>query len=251
MTDEAILSILDRLNSGEHEDIIISPIGRDVWWGFVWGKAENGYMPEGCIQEKGFEFFFVRAGDSKFAAAVFRMGPDELHWYVAAPYRRRGILVKPLRKTILPFVFKVHGEDQQEANVDTGPNATYSTKLARKAGFRRIASREGKRKFVIKRKNLAEFLPLLEQPRLNESELGEMDRRVNKLRRSARMILDLLRVKHSDPLVPGGLDSVIDEVECATFALKGFVSHELEMAVERRRTRAGVRHGAKRKRGRD
>jgi len=200
MTNESIKKILDRINSGKHDDVIIAPISNDVWWGYVWGETEQGYEPEGFIQEKGHEFYFVKAKDGKFAAAVFRMGMSEIHWFVGEKYRRKGLLVEPLRKTILPFIFSVHANiDQQEANIERGADAKYSAKLARKIGFCCVSTKDGDKKFVIRRKNVVKFVSSRRlQPK--ETEFKALKRQMQIAVRTSGMVLDRLRVQHAKDL---------------------------------------------------
>ena len=57
MTDEAIRIVLERLNRETPKDIIITPISKSVWWGYIWGETDQGYGPQGHVQDQGFEFF--------------------------------------------------------------------------------------------------------------------------------------------------------------------------------------------------
>ena len=230
MTNEAIRLVLERPNRGMHEDIIITPISKTVWWGYIWGETDQGYEPEGYIQEQGFEFFFVKARDKKFAAAVFRMGANEIHWYVAEKYRGKRILVQPLKEMILPFIFKRHADAEQQATVDTGTFAKHSAKLARKVGFRRVLVGEGKQKFVVKRKQVTEFVPTV-CFRMNESELRELEHRTKKAIRATRMIVDALRVKQFDYFEEALPESVDVQVEDALYALESLVSHQREISM--------------------
>src|ERR1043165_6795516 len=117
MTDEQISLLLERLNDGQAHDIIIRPIGDNVWWGFAWGETPSGFMANG-VQEEGFEFFFIRADDTKFAGAVLRMGSGEMHWYVSEEHRRKGLLVAPLKRIILPFVFDRYASPTQRGTIN-------------------------------------------------------------------------------------------------------------------------------------
>jgi hypothetical protein len=199
MTDKAIQDVLDRLNSGKHNDIVNRPIAKNVWWGYVWGETDQGYGPEGQIQNKGFEFYFVKAKDNRFAGAVFRMGANEMHWYVDEKYRGKGILVGPLRNIILPFIFRLHAdENEQEAGIEPGPFSKISTKLARKVGFRCVEEKDGRKKFVLKRKRAAD-LKLKNRPKMKVMELRALEDQTKKAFRQVRMIIDKLKVKQFDP----------------------------------------------------
>ena len=201
MTNESIQKILDRLNGEKHDDIIIAPIGKNAWRGYVWGETEQGYEMEGDIQDKSYEFYFVKAKDGKFAAAVFRMGFNEMHWFVSENYRKHGLLVRPLKKTILPFIFKLHRKyDQQEASIERSPHAKFSAKLARKVGFRCVLIKDGSRKFVIRRENVAKFVSRIRYGP-TENELSALKRQIQITFRSLAMVGDRLRLQH-----PGDYD---------------------------------------------
>ncbi len=228
MTDESIQLVLDRVNSGAHTDIIIRQIGKRVWWGYAWGETDNGYEGEGRIQEKGYEFYFVQAKDRRFAAAVFRMGANEMHWYVDPEYRGKGILVEPLRKIILPFIFKLHfDEAEQEARIEAGRFAKFSAKLARKVGFRCVSTDGDKRKFVIKRRDVQRFRNR-SWPRTTVEDLSEMETQLKRATRALMMIIDALHVRHFSPFEKTFPRLEDEQVECALYDLKALISTESE-----------------------
>ncbi len=143
MKDETILLLLERLNRGDITDTIVAPIGKRVFWGFVYDSIEESWESENITPEKGNEFFFVKSASGKFAAAVYRMGKDEIHWVVAKRYRRKRILVNPLKKVILPFIFAYHQEIKQQGTVKrNNSSAVHSAKLAERVGFTKIKSSE-------------------------------------------------------------------------------------------------------------
>lgn len=195
MTDTAIQSVLDNLNGGKLDDIIVTAIRKDVSWGYVWDGINEREVAEGLTRERGFEFFFVRAKDGKFAAAVFRMGAEEMHWYVTEEYRGRGILVEPLRKVILPFIFKRYEENTQAGNIEDGPCARFSAKLARKVGFKCVSVKDGQRKFVLRRQNVPAYRSTTPR-RPKEEDFRALQRQTNLAYRFTGMVFDRLRVQH-------------------------------------------------------
>jgi hypothetical protein len=152
-------------------------------------------VAESLTRERGFEFFFVRAKDGKFAAAVFRMGPDEMHWYVAEKYRGRGMLVEPLRRVILPFIFKRYESDTQAANVAKGPCAQFSVELALRVGFRRVSVKDGKKRFVLHRQNVLKYRATT-RIRPQKGDFRSLQRQTNLAYRFTGMVFDRLRVQH-------------------------------------------------------
>lgn len=187
MTDDQIQQALDRLNVGKADDIILRPISRDVCWGNVWCDPVN-------VQRDGYEFFFVRKR-GEFVAAVFRMGRDEMHWYVSPNHRGKGVLVKPLNRTILPFIFVHHGEQLLECSVTDGPFAMASERLARKVGFRPNGEDGPDRYFTMKRPaRLREFMLPRVAPSLADVEA--LDRETQRALRSVKIITDRLRLQH-------------------------------------------------------
>lgn len=188
MTDTAIQKVLDRLNSGSCENIIIRPISRQVSWGLLWED-------EDIHQRRGYEYFFVRVGRI-FVAAVFWMGQEEMHWYVDSCYRGRRVLAAPLRKTILPFIFSRHQIEKQQCNIATGNFAVPSAKLARKVGFRCVCVKDDKRKFALHRRNVGKFS---NQPnyRASKSDLLALELEARRALRSVRVVFDRLRIQHA------------------------------------------------------
>lgn len=187
MTDDQIQQALDRMNAGKADDVILRPISRDVWWGNVWCDPVN-------VQTEGYEFFFVRKS-KLFVAAVFRMGRDEMHWYVSPTHRGQGVLGKPLKQTILPFIFVHHDEKSLECSVTDGPFATASERLARKVGFRPNGEDGPDRYFSMKRPaRLREF----KLPRFAPSlaDIEALDRETQRALRSVKKITDRLRLQH-------------------------------------------------------
>ena len=156
MTDKQISNLLTRLNRGYSKNIVIAPITDNVHWGYVYDPVPKIGAPFGDFHYKGHEFFFVKAVDGKFAGAVHRFGPDEMHWFVAVRYRRRRLLVNPLVHTILPFIFARDTETKyQRGSLETTRRfAKQSASLAQRTGFKRLESNNGKDVYEIQRKDV-------------------------------------------------------------------------------------------------
>ena len=216
MTDEAIRLIIERLNYGNHDDIILGAIGKDVCWGFVWGETEQGLEPGGRIQTKGYEFFFIKSPDKGFVAAVMRGGSAEMHWYVLEKHRGKGILRRALKGMTLPFIFERYPHDEQEVSVARGKYATKSERLARSVGFKSVSFKDGVRKFVIRRDQVRQFKPV-GPVRVTEAEAQRVESEVERVIRPTRMILDSLRVKNLEIEI---LENLVEE---AMYELRAFL----------------------------
>lgn len=196
MTDETITRVLQRLNRNNASDVIIARIGDNVWWGFVYGETPSGHFSSPCeIQEEGDEFFFVKAKDGKFAGAVYWMGPDEMHWFVAEPYRGRRLLLDPLKKSILPFVFaRDPNRPTQRCSVDLQrPCAAHSLRLAKRSGFKSVESSEERIVFEVSRNSVPRY-KLRKQPKSPPSETVRISRLIRLSFRAIHMALDGYRV---------------------------------------------------------
>jgi len=173
MSDEQICVLLRRLNAGEARDIIIRPIGTDVWWGVVWGESPSALISNGVL-DRGFEFFFVRAGNGKFAGAVHRMGSDEMHSYVVEEYRGKGLLVEPLKTIILPYIFWKHRSRTQRGTTDPNrPFGLNSARLALRVGFRKSSESADGVVYEITRDDVPEYKPT-SAPTGTERELEQL-----------------------------------------------------------------------------
>lgn len=231
MTKEDIQSLLDSLNGGGAPEIIIRPIGKKVWWGFVWMPSSGAHS--GYRQEGGYEMFFVQAAKGEFVAAVFWHGPDELHWYVTEKHRRKGILVKPLQSAILPFIFHRHQRPKQGCSVDAWvEQREASAKLAKRAGFREVPGEQGKLQFEMRADDAA---PLQAIPRSKPTaeELEQLRSEAEQGLRSLRMAIDRLEIKFGDRIEREKLEALrfdlnvgfasnfADCLEDAKWSLKG------------------------------
>jgi len=198
--EENIVEILDRLNSGPCDDVIITEIGRATWWGYVWGPTIYGYACPDYVQHTGHEFFFVKADAKNFAAAVLFMGPNELHWLVLPRYRGKGILVEPLKRVILPFIFKRNeNQPNQMATLDLKlPHAKHSARLAEKVGFQRMDETDTQYIYRIDRAAVPQYKQH-RRPKITAEQAAQLETEIDAGIRSLGMTLDTIRVKHSHP----------------------------------------------------
>ena len=152
--------------------------------------------------------FFVQATKGEFVAAVFWHGPEELHWYVAEKARRKGILVKPLRTVILPFIFHRHKCEKQSCSVECWvEQREASAKLAKRVGFREVSGEQGKRHFEMR---AAEASPLQAIPRSKPTseELEQLRGEAERDLRSLRMAIARLEIKFGDRIAREKLEAL-------------------------------------------
>jgi hypothetical protein len=211
MHDDTIQRILNRMNRGARE-VITTQVASDVWWGFAWGASPKGYSLGG-VQTEGDEMFFIKAPDGRFGAAVLRMGSHEMHWYVAPRYRRKRLLVEPLKKTILPFIFAQHDTDGQGGSVDLArPFAEASTKVALRAGMHEV-ERKGKQVFYrIDRREAGKF-ERFAFPTGTLEELEQLKNQALIRYRALRMMFDQVRVRYLAHMRPQKVDYIISQLE--------------------------------------
>jgi RimJ/RimL family protein N-acetyltransferase len=213
MTDKSINRIIRRLNTSVASEVIRRQIGENVWWGYAWGTKDQGYNKH-HVQEEGYEMFFIKADDGKFAAAVHRMLAGELHWYVTPKYRGKGLLIKPLKEVILPFIFATYHWDSQRGTLD--PHRKYavpSAKVAERVGFKHVSDTDEGKRETVKKYNPFGFPPATEQ------DLVELRNRVPKLARQARMLFDQVRVRFSNRINKEKLEYVEHEIDSFTIDL--------------------------------
>lgn len=168
------------------------------------------------IEENGYEFFFVKAKDGHFSAAVLRMAPDQLHWYVSESHRGKHLLVEPLKKIILPFIFHYHKTKTQSATIERLRTwAMQSTKLAIKTGFMRISTSEDKEIYQISCQDVPKYRPMRGKSG-DPAELDEMKSQAKIGGRFMHMALDVLKVRYSghvDSEKIGEISSTISDAQ--------------------------------------
>lgn len=180
----------------------------------------------------GYELFFVKAPDGRFAAVVQRFGmlgrqgpydikgPDDLLCYVSGAYRRKNILVAPMQRVILPFIFAKYNTPTQRATVDPdGRYAKYSMRLARKIGFQKVGELEDKHHiYEISRENARDYVEYTcDLGRLDE--LDELKEKVQTRIRVLQMAVDVLKVKYHKHVESQKIDRVSEAVGGACYRL--------------------------------
>jgi hypothetical protein len=211
MTDKTIQKILNRINRGARE-IITTQIGMNVWWGFAWGGGIRGYWLNG-VETEGNEMFFIKAPDGKFGAAILRMGPHEMHWYVTPRYRRMGLLIEPVKKTVLPFIFSHHGVQQQSGSVELGRQfAEASVKVAERTGMHEVERTDEKVVYRIEH-GQAEAFRRFSFPTGTAEELEQLRNEALVKYRALRMVFDQVRVRYVAHMKPEKVDCIINKLE--------------------------------------
>ncbi|MEP6672101.1 MAG: hypothetical protein ABJF10_23260 [Chthoniobacter sp.] len=133
MKDETMEDIIDSVNDGSGVDWIFTrPLTRHVRLARVWEKMPSGEAEN----EASCSFYFIYSGDGLCVAAVYDMGPDDLHVYTKPEWRRRGIMFEALRAVVLPHLFSLR-HVRQVASF----KSMDGLRLMRKLGFRHYKRR--------------------------------------------------------------------------------------------------------------
>jgi RimJ/RimL family protein N-acetyltransferase len=149
MKSEEIISIIERLNSGEvGDDIFICPISEKVVYAKVW---ENEIISSTKFEPRlPYDFYFFKAESDKFIGAVLDRKND-LHWVVVPEYRGKGYLKKALFEAVIPHLAIEKTEQRitvDTRNLDDAISAA-SEKVALAVGFQRVEEVNGKVEFVL------------------------------------------------------------------------------------------------------
>lgn len=111
MYDENLSHLLDVLNDETGKDWIFHrPLLVNVSIARVWNQLPDGRS----VYYSGDRFYFVRDERDRFIAAIFDMGPNDLHVFVREAYRRQGVMSRALHEVVLPHMF-LNGRKTQEA----------------------------------------------------------------------------------------------------------------------------------------
>lgn len=171
--------------------------------------------------------FFVQAAKGEFVATVFWHGLEELHWYVAEKARRKGILVKPLRTVILPFIFHRHKCEKQSCSVECWvEHKEASMKLAKRVGFQELSSDDEKTRFEIRADEVSSYqkMPRLE---LAPSDLEQLKQEAELSIRSLRIVFDKLRVRFADHPDKKKLENLRSDFDCCVVSeMRDFIEDE-------------------------
>ncbi|MEW4924601.1 hypothetical protein [Algibacter sp. 2305UL17-15] len=172
MTEREIRKYIDRLNNKKgQESIFTRPISETVDVGKVW--REQPKQKDSVSSFSSSRFFFIKNTLGVYVGAVLDMDYD-LHWYVLPKQRKKGILTKSLKETILPYLF--YERKEQRITIENGrgvreKNYNNSLKVALNLGFKPINKEQTK--FILKKsefdwsvENLNEEDNLIEEDRI-------------------------------------------------------------------------------------
>jgi len=228
MRDETIRRIIQRLNSGRHGNIIVAPLTKRISWGYVWNQKVKKSEQEYAIPETGSEFYFVKAADGVFAAAVYWMGCNQIHWYVRKKYRGKGLLPRQLKRTILPFIFHSHGnQERQELTIEPGRFVKHSERIALKVGFEFTSERDRVRKYTLMRQNVLKFAKPA-KIQINEENFREIREQTLGAFRATRMTIGGMRVLGIVEIDYTQLSDIQEQIEDALRRIMNFTEHEME-----------------------
>lgn len=140
MTVKEIRKYIDRLNNGKgQESIFTRSIGENVEVAKVWSKQpreDDDNLNRSCS----YRFFFIKDELNKYVGAVLDMTND-LHWYVVPGSRKKGLLTKALKESILPYLF-YDDREIQRITIDEyaigEKNYLNSKGVAMKLGFKSV-----------------------------------------------------------------------------------------------------------------
>ncbi|MBG8553991.1 GNAT family N-acetyltransferase [Hymenobacter guriensis] len=143
MSDELILSIIDRSNGTANSAIVLrsqEAIAPDV----VFAEVEVRQLLtsySGTAEYTSSDDFYLIRYAGKYVAAIQDAGAGDLHWVVAPDFRGKGILAAALQKAVLPHLFL--NRDWQQVTVSRGVAGDFfedSKRVAQKAGFLEVSS---------------------------------------------------------------------------------------------------------------
>jgi len=104
MTEETILRIISDMNGDKKNVYTLNAITANVDYAIFTTIID----PNPVYQRQGgptHAFYLIKNKKEIYIGAVYEMWTD-LHWVVAPKYRRKGILLQPMREVIIPELFK-------------------------------------------------------------------------------------------------------------------------------------------------
>lgn len=192
MTEKQIKKYIDCLNNEKvQESIFIRPISKTIVIGKVWSELpkENDSISNFSSDR----FFFIKNNLGVYVSAVLDMNSD-LHWYVIPEERKKGLLTKALKETILPYIFYEREEQRITIKLEIGEkNYANSKSVALKLGFNSM--NEEQTEFLLKK---SEFDWSFENLNEQNSRIG--NERIQVLRKRINYASQILR-KVSDELL--------------------------------------------------
>lgn len=157
MKDSTIRNIIKRLNTGKTKNLIhLKHLSDKVSVGYVWEKLPT-VKDNIAFGDGPYRFFFIKE-NGQYIGAVLDMSSD-LHWFMLKEFRSKGHLSKPLRETILPYLFFQDPEkDFQRITISRGAigdkNYESSNNLAVAVGFEPVKQDEYNSEYKISREKI-------------------------------------------------------------------------------------------------
>ncbi|WP_271785388.1 GNAT family protein [Aquimarina algiphila] len=197
MTEKEIRKYIDRLNNKKvQESIFIRPISETIVIGKVW--CEQPKENDSISNSSSYRFFFIKNNLGVYVSAVLDMNSD-LHWYVIPEERKKGLLTKALKETILPYIFYEREEQRITVKLEIGEkNYANSKNVALKLGFNSL--NETQTEFLLKKSEFDwSFENLNEQnSRIGNERIQVLRKRVNYASQILRKVSDELLMAYED-----------------------------------------------------
>jgi len=192
MRTENIEKLIDRLNSGDFKDIFLYNISKEVAYGKVWYKKDNRHSDTNGIDWDYEIFYFIKDENEEYAAAVIvHKNIDDLHWFVKKAKRKKGILTKALKTTILPHLLSLKSEQRITIQADDKDSFEASRKVALNVGFTEISGAE----FSITREDIQLKKIEIIRSGMNEEELKIILKKLRDISMQIRKIDDEFEFK--------------------------------------------------------
>jgi hypothetical protein len=189
MTNESLEQYIEMYNLGSWDVPFNSyRISRSVVLGKVWTKYPDGETS--C--EESHNFFFIE-NDSTCVAIVLEMGSYDIHWLVEESMRKKGLLYKALKETILPFMFQ-DGRENQRATANSDENASY---LARQ-GFEHEIDNNKSAYFLSKSSVDSYDESQIQRTPISDDEFKVINKKIFKLAAELRVIRDQIECSYGD-----------------------------------------------------
>jgi len=215
MSNDTIQAFIDALNNGSRQ-FVLTQIGKNVWWGNAWHAAPPDAFDSRVRPEK---LFFIKEPGGKFAAGVFWHGKEEIHWYVDPAFRRKGVLVRPLKDVVLPFLFKKFKLTVQRGSIDKrDPHSIASARLAKKVGFECIDDEYFIADYRLRKTNVKK-LKTFKAAKPSKEDAAITFREIRLTMRDVKLLADRLMTDCVDALGENQVESLVRQIDDLADAL--------------------------------
>lgn len=191
------MKYIDILNNKKgQESIFVRPISETVEIGKVW--CELPKENDSVSNSSSYRFFFIKNNMGIYVSAVLDMNSD-LHWYVIPAERKKGLLTKALKETILPYVFYEREEQRISVKLEIGEeNYRNSKSVALNLGF--SPTNDEQTEFLLKKSEFDwSFENINEQnSRIGNERIQILRKRVNYASKIIRKVSDELLMAYAD-----------------------------------------------------